>query len=515
MIADHLTEELISQYIWSVRNVRTEKGGKLDFINYPFLKEIYINAFKPVIVVKKATQIGLSTWAICHSLWLLEHFPLTIIYTLPTGGDCSAFSATRFNPIINNSVVKGEKLIDSVGIKQIGQGFIYFKGTWNEREAISVPSDCNFHDEIDYSKMDVIETYEERLTNSFMKWRRYFSTPTLKNYGIADLYETTDQREWFVPCSVCGHFQPITEENIIDAEFRCLKCKGVLDRAKGKFVPQAESKIIGYHIPQAGGLIHSAQEILDKKKRYKIRRLYYNAVWGMEYEEVAEALTDMDIANALTKIIPDAEGNFTVIGVDWGDESWAVVLRGKYDRASETMMATVIYMEKIDNPDTTTHHARVLELMDKFKAECCADFGYGDTKNKNIAKKKPYRFWQCEYKAGMLEANSKVTKYGELEVKHIQIDRTISLEETIAEVKNSSGDDSGIRIVNSDMIDDFRKHAKGVAPDRETGKFGKERVVFVKKGEDHLIHALNYARILLKLMSSSEPSVTFFTRRQK
>lgn len=511
MIAD-LSEELISQYVWSRRNIRTEKGNRLDFVNFPFLKEIYQNSFAPEIVIKKAAQIGLSTWAMCHNLWLVEHFPVTIIYTLPTTGDCSAFSATRFNPIIINSYIKGDRIIDSVGIKQIGQGFIYFKGTWNEKEAISIPSDVNCHDEIDFSKMDVIEAYEERLSASFVKWRRYFSTPTLPDYGIAEKFKNSNRQEWLVPCSVCKKEQPILEENIIDEEFRCLKCRGVLNRYQGRFIAEGMGSAQGYHIPQAAGCKHTAKEVISKKERYKIRRLYYNAVWGVEYDEVSEVLGDIDIVNALTKEVP--QDGKTIIGVDWGDTSWAVVLRGTYDKTLNRMVATIVYMEAIDNPDTTQHELRVLELMDRFNAPCCADFGYGDTKNKNIAKRYPYKFYMNEYKEGMLEAKLQVTKYGDLAINHIQVDRTISLEETIAEIKSAVGDRlDGIRISDSNLIDTYKKHARAIKPDRVTDKNGKQRVVLLRKGPDHLIHATNYARILLKLLYSNIPSVTIMSRK--
>jgi len=49
-----------------------------------------------------------------------------------------------------------------IELKQIGQSFVYFRGAWSERQAISVDSDFNIHDEVDFSKPDIIEIYQER-----------------------------------------------------------------------------------------------------------------------------------------------------------------------------------------------------------------------------------------------------------------------------------------------------------------------------------------------------------------
>ena len=76
------------------------------------------------------------------------------------------------------------KSTDSVNIKTIGNSTIFFKGTVAERQGLSVPSDLNVHDELDFSNPTVRETFSKRLSVSDYKWEWDFSTPTIPDFGI-------------------------------------------------------------------------------------------------------------------------------------------------------------------------------------------------------------------------------------------------------------------------------------------------------------------------------------------
>lgn len=469
--------EQVDFLYFAQQNLRTEKGAKLDFEeNFKYLKDIYDSRVKK-IVIKKASQMGISTFAINKILWLTSNFIITCIYTMPSGGDVSEFSQTRFNSAIKYSDIKIPINIDNVGVKQIGNSFVYFRGTWTERQAISVPSDFNIHDEIDFSKPGIVEMYNERLSASFLKWKLLISTPSIPNYGISAEFETTDKREWFVKCKKCGYEQVLSEENIIDEEFRCLKCKEILDRSNGVWRATKESENLdvgGYHISQLMAPWISAKEILKKKEDAELKRLYYNFVLGEEYAGGEEIVTRADIISCIVnEPVPPPE-NKTVIGVDWGDISWVVVRRGEY----------IIYLEKIEG-DTRQHPIRVLELMEKFNAYAVVDFGYGDIKNKILIEKHPGKVWQCVYSDKVLypdfNNNTRIVK----------IDRNLSLSESFEEIKNKK-----IKILSNPLINEFIRHYSNMVKQKEMGKNGEVREVYVRTGDDHFCHSYNYARLL-------------------
>ena len=82
------------------------------------------------------------------------------------------------------------------------------EGPWTNRQALSVPSHLNIHDELDFSDPEVRETYSSRLDAAEFEWQGEpqfgwewdFSTPTLPKYGISALYDISDQHQWWVRC---------------------------------------------------------------------------------------------------------------------------------------------------------------------------------------------------------------------------------------------------------------------------------------------------------------------------
>ncbi len=461
---------------WCQANLRTEKNEPLDFIKFPFLIEVYNDVSKEIIV-KKCSQVGISTMAMNRLLWLSKHIDgLTAIYTLPTSNDVSDFTQGRFDPVVKNSGIFSDIEIDNVGLKRIENVNIYFRGTGTEREALSIPSDYNIIDELNFSKQSIVEAYEERLSASPLQWKLKISHPTLPNTGISSLYDQSTQKEWYVKC-LAGHEQVIREDNIIDGEYRCLSCRELLDRTHGRWVAKyPERTIQGYHFSQLMSLWIPATEILRKKDVYEYKRDYYNFVLGEDFVGGETTITRADILSILINSdeIKEKADERVVIGVDWGDTSWAVVLKGK----------TIIYLEKITG-DTRKHPIRVLELMEKFNAYCIADFGYGDTKNKYLIDNKPGSVWMCVYTDGKMYPEWDSSKH------IVRIDRNTSLYETCEDIRGRH-----IKLVNNEQVETFIKHFSNLGTEKVMDNKGGVKTQFVRTGDDHYCHALNYARLM-------------------
>ena len=132
-----------------------------------------------------------------------------------------------------------------------------------------------YGDEIDRWEVDVgeegdpIELAETRGTTFGRNAKFYFSSsPTIKGASrIADLFETSDQRYYYVPCPHCGHMQILEWENLLySADFSIVhyKCaasgldcdvlieehhKGqMLARGEWRSHAQGDGETIGFHL---------------------------------------------------------------------------------------------------------------------------------------------------------------------------------------------------------------------------------------------------------------------------
>lgn len=484
---------MVDLLYWSKSYLTTEKNEPIEFIQRPYLKELYLN-WQTNQVIKKAGQMGISNYAIDKALWLAANYKVNIIYTLPTSNDVTTFSQSRVDPVILNMRLDIPRNVDNVKVKQINNSFLYFKGTFDEGQAISVPSDFNIHDEIDFSKQDIVEMYSERLSASLIKWKLKLSTPSLTDYGIDAEYKQSDQRKWFVTCPKCG-FKQVLTENHIDVDnnrYACERCGGTLINTQGEWLATAKSSVTGYHITQLMAGWITPAEIVNKKKEYKFKRDYYNYALGETYDGGSETLSRIDFMNNTIYTSQFANNNLYRVGIDWGDDSYIVIKSGN----------DIVHYQTITG-DTRTHVQQILNLISKFNnLTVVADFGYGDIKNNELADKlnaglKP-RFYKCIY------TDSGMNSIPEVNDKEytVKVDRTRSIEERIIEIKNGS-----TKILKLSEYDTFINHHLNIVEIKEKDKHGQVRIRYGNKGADHFAHANNYASVLsgqVNIMTSKE-----------
>ena len=340
-------EELISQladedpFLWIYNNVPTENGTKLDFSRRPYLVDI-LRDFSPHIVYKKSAQVGITMCGgIAKCLYAVDNLGINSIYTFPTQRDVGEFSKGRFRHIIHSSKYLDARVgdVDNVGLVRIGDNVIYFRGTFSAKQAISVPSDLNVHDELDFSDSSVREVYSSRLDASEFKykgkeqfgWEWDFSTPTLPRFGISALYDQSDQHEWWVRCANCRRRQRVDffknmrsrgKGRKIRRFFGCRKCDKELDRAKGVWIARnPEARIRGYHITQPMCEFIRADKMWDTwEKLIKTsegKRKFYNFNLGLEYEDGSESITRGFILNKVVEGTPYPGTIY--LGADQGD----------------------------------------------------------------------------------------------------------------------------------------------------------------------------------------------------
>jgi hypothetical protein len=114
----------------------------------------------------KATQTGISTLAIRFALYHTDVHGHVCLYTFPTDTTLRDFSRQRIRPVIRASRHLLERIpvsaIDNVGLRQVGAGWLFCRGT--QRPIESIDADVVVFDELDYSDQENIEASERRVT---------------------------------------------------------------------------------------------------------------------------------------------------------------------------------------------------------------------------------------------------------------------------------------------------------------------------------------------------------------
>jgi hypothetical protein len=185
---------------------KTYIGGRnYSFKDHEYQEFIGSQTAKEVNV-QKPSQVGVSELSARLALAMVSVVrPMTAIYTLPTAKFAATFMRTRIDPIIQGSKTLRQAIHrsnDNADLKQIGDSFLYLKGSASGNAPISIPADIIINDEMDFSDQEILAKYTSRLTHSPWKMFRRFSTPTVPDYGINRAFKNSRR---FVNLCKCNH----------------------------------------------------------------------------------------------------------------------------------------------------------------------------------------------------------------------------------------------------------------------------------------------------------------------
>lgn len=157
----------------------------------------------------KPAQIGLTTSTMAYIVAGTATQPrFNAIYSLPTSNDASKLVTTKLNPLIQGSPEVARLVnhdVDNTELKQIGNNFIFIRGSRSETAALSISADALIADEIDRSDPDTLKQFRSRLQASELQIIKQFSTPTMDGVGISKEAETSKRFYHFAKCACCGH----------------------------------------------------------------------------------------------------------------------------------------------------------------------------------------------------------------------------------------------------------------------------------------------------------------------
>ena len=418
---------------WSA-HVPEPKAGPLDFEAFPFQRELYSeNEDARDSVIMKSTQVGISAWGLRWSLYHVDTGRMTALYIFPTQRDVWDFSTARIDPVIEGSahlrsrqqMVK--KSPDNKGMKRIGDGYIYFRGSESKRGLDSVDADIILFDEYDTLVQENIPDAERRVTGpKSVGLIRRVGVPSVPDYGIAALYDKSDQRVWRVKCSACNEWQSVEFENIdLTTAIRvCLKCRKPLDVARGEWVANYPDRDVrGYHVTRLIAPTANMRSIIaaSKKRALFEQQVFHNKDLGMPFVTKEGRLSREAIAAAqsIGGEFTTQEGysgpHLVTMGVD------VASVRDLNVRISEHIddhTKRALWIGTVDSFD------ELALLMDRYSVNMAAVDHLPDGRlSRAFCERFPGRAYMVSYDSVMNPKDSEVLKVNE-EMRHARVRRT-------------------------------------------------------------------------------------------
>lgn len=275
------------------------------------------------IVVKKASQLGLTEAEMNMIGWAVDQDPGPIMHVMPTQDMAEKFSEIRLQSMLKNSPALAEKY-DAYNSRdlmlQFGDAFMLLVGANSPTDLSSWSIRYLFFDEINKfparagREASPMKLAEERTKNWFNHKIMKASTPTTKDGHISISYEMADeQRAFFVPCPHCGAEQVLTFKSIkwpegmsdpslvVDrAWYECEKCR---------------DKIFDYHKP---AMMRAGNWKAIKKRAGRSRSVAFHlssiySSWITFGKMAAEFLKSKDDPDLLMNFIN------SWLGEDWED----------------------------------------------------------------------------------------------------------------------------------------------------------------------------------------------------
>ena len=511
--------------------MKTNKNLPIEFKQHSFLKQ-FLEDTHNRIVLRKCTQIGASFSVTLKILHLGSQAPLTFIYTLPTGPEAKNFVLSKFDPVIErsegllsmvNKVVLRDKIIYNSVVKRIGDSYYFFRGSWTTWGAQSIDADVLVVDELDFQKPDVKEMWEERVEGAdslgIIYWVGY---PSIPGFGIEELYESSDQRNWFIECGHCHKRQTLTWPDSIDLSkeiYQCKFCAGELSdkmRSVGlwKATKPKNKAIHGYYINKLMAPWISASNIVARFKKDTPKK-FYNFSLGLPYVNSKTEITDKVIENSLIDEIQYSEimGNYeqnnmyTFAGVDQGDtfhiligfanESFILITAAETATSEEELEKKLsLYNPDIIVMDAHPNRHTARKMCEKFGHDkfFMASERLWSEVNKH---KSYYNLDRSSSKVGIERTES-----FDMMMDHIT-NGVIKFRRSIPKLITKDKKDPGVY----DMI-------RNLVPDIEE-RYGKMRRVWKRVGEDHYGHCLNFLITGVNIMFPGFQAKEFYVPSSK
>jgi hypothetical protein len=519
------TLDQIPEWITSKTYLR---GRKYSFRGHEFQLKVLQDTSQEVNC-QKCSQIGMTEAQGRWSLGIARLFPnFSLIYTMPYSNDAELLCRTRIDPIITDSADLKQAVnpdMDNSQIKQIGNSFIYFRGTQGNTQAISIPADAIVSDEIDRSSAHILSQYTSRLTHSAWRLRRNFSTPTVDGFGIAEKMTTSRRFRNMCKCEHCAHwFVPDYYQHVVIPGFNDkleTVTKPMLARIRWKeakllcpacglppsLMPQHREWVLenneeahdaaGYYISpfdaptievcRPPGLIKASTEYA-KISEFKNQNL------GLTAQDAEESLTLEDIKRA------EVPGNLKDSGLYSMGADMGLVCRIVIGRLDASGVLVIVHREKVP---LGVFESRSRELASEFRClmKVFDSQPYVDLIMR-MQKNDPNLYAAVFHKTKRVEVykvveQSEEPEEGKLDVRQVQINRNKALDELVGQFKHQ-----GVAIqMNPNEDEDYRNECLDLKRIPKRDESGELAYVWEKsaQGNDHYFFATLYLHVATRM----------------
>jgi hypothetical protein len=341
---------------WMLNNIRLPKGARFDFADRQWQLAI-LNDKSQSSVLQKPTQIGATTIFLIKMFHFADRHNARALFTEPRIQDLSALVNSRVDEIIRESPYLQNKMkggVDNIQMKRFDKSWLHFIEMSTPPRSLDADWVCA--DEVDLSNSEHLEQLYNRLDASKLAFHHSISTPSINDYGINVIYETSTKNEWFVKCSYCNHEQVMSwSSNVIHDKgktwYACAVCHNTLhadDIRDGRWVITGDknSDISGYQISQLMTPYITPDKLWAEYNKVS-RKTFYNYRLGLPYTP-SNAAIDKDIIEANCFTSRHNKENFRtlkdgtyVLGCDQGNTLHVAVGRVEGDAIKIVNLLTI------------------------------------------------------------------------------------------------------------------------------------------------------------------------------
>ena len=503
----------------------TVRGNPLDFIDHKYLVQKYKDQSK-IIITQKSGQAGETELNLSEACWLPDQFKENSLYLMPTSGNVNDIVQERVDEPINNSrylsSVTGRagkimgKQADKTGLKRFNKGFIYFRGSNKPTQITSVPADAIYVDELDRMEPRYVPYFTKRLGHSKRKWERWFSTPTVPNFGINERFLKTDQLNWYVKCYHCGVHQimdfweniefTMKGEDVDKSRIFCKKCKKdfLPYKCDGKWIPHnKDASIRGYFINQLYSPHFDLNAAIIESQttaEYKVMQ-FYNQTLGLPYEPKGSKITEEILSACIRDYIIPLTAEDIAMGVDVG-KNLHVITRDK-NRILDIQELKYFTIAESNEKAGRQEDSIEYWIRAKNPKKVIVDALPETRAVQSLINMFPGRIYMCYY-SGMNEVKEGEAWY-KVDGYKVNTDRTMSLDESLGEIYKQ-------RIQLPRNLSDysvFKSHFKNLVRIIKENDKGDKKVEYQRLGDDHYAHANNYAKMAADMLTRIVESEIF------
>lgn len=506
--------------VWAEKFLVVKNSGiwqPFSFVGHEPLRALYENYEHPHIVVRKAAQLGVSTYSIARAIYAGERYGITTAYYFPTDKDVDDFVDDKFAAILKACPHIANLLkytdTDNKGLKVFLNFALYFRGVQSKRKVKSITVDFVIKDEVDEANQENLAFADDRMMHSSYKWIVELSQPSVEDFGIDASFKKSDMNYWGVRCKSCRRWEFVDKtfpECLIQTKktvyIGCSKCGKPLDMSSGQWVPEitqpTERK--GYHLSHLIFNILEPSFILNlhtKAISFVEKKNLYISKLGLPYSSKNSKPITLKVLNDAQRDyqpLPSTlsrgdRGGYSYVGMDVGDKCHLVF--GHHANGQ----LRVHWFEELPADE----EAKIIRLMKNQNViSGVIDAMPYKTLSKNIARALNGKCYIQYFKGDTLKTGTEGEN--DKQVLKVTTNRTESLDDTIEMILEGRIVFPSLKMSTGKALDnynEFRKHLQFLIKDPVERADGTLEYEYKKGVPNHYGMALNSMRIASELAS--------------